>query len=151
MTGTVALRATGLFYLNQVRSPGSSNQLLLKSFPQEPQPDPTLRHYVELRDVIYDKLSEMKEREATMEETFARRILRLQAEGLGAVDAINLNIVDDFREYLMETRIRGLGHLLPRISRVYLRDPKNTNLLYLVSYEYYADSLTVSIGSTLLR
>ncbi|TFH10619.1 MAG: hypothetical protein E4H14_02125 [Candidatus Thorarchaeota archaeon] len=122
-----------------------------KSFPPEPQPEPTLHYYVELRDLIYDKLSKMKERETVMEETFARQILRLQSEGIGAVDTINLNIGDDFLEYLMESRIRGLGRLLPRISRVYLRDPKNSELLYLVTYEYYADSLTVSIGSTFLR
>ena len=122
-----------------------------KTFPPEPQPEPTLRYYIELRDLLYDKLSEMKEREASMEETFARRILRLQAEGIGAVDAISLNIGDDFLEYLMESRIRGLGRLLPRISRVYLRDPKNSELLYLVTYEYYDDSLTMSIGSTFLR
>ena len=122
-----------------------------KSFPPEPQPEPTLHYYVELRDLIYDKLSEMKERENAMEETFARRILKLQSDGIGAVDTININIGDDFLEYLMESRIRGLGRLLPRISRVYLRDPKNSELLYLVTYEYYDDSLTVSIGSTFLR
>ncbi|TFG29265.1 hypothetical protein EU528_09990 [Candidatus Thorarchaeota archaeon] len=122
-----------------------------KPFSPEPQPEPTLYHYVELRDLLYDKLSEMKERETGMEETFARRILRLQAGGIGAVDSISLNIGDDFLEYLMESRIRGLGRLLPRISRVYMRDPKNSELLYLVTYEYYADSLTVSIGSTFLR
>jgi len=122
-----------------------------KSFPPEPQPEPTLHYYVELRDLIYGKLSEMKERETRMEETFARRILRLQSEGIGAVNSISLNIGDDFLEYLMESRIRALGRLLPRISRVYLRDPKNSDLLYLVTYEYYADSLTVSIGSTFLR
>ena len=122
-----------------------------KIFPPEPKPEPTIRYYVELRDLLYAKLSDMKERESSMEETFARRILRLQAEGMGATDAIILNIGDDFLEYLMESRIRGLGRLLPRISRVYLRDPKNSDLLYLVTYEYYADSLTVSIGSTFLR
>jgi len=122
-----------------------------KIFPPEPKPEPTIRYYVELRDLLYAKLSDMKERESSMEETFARRILRLQAEGMGATDAIILNIGDDFLAYLMESRIRGLGRLLPRISRVYLRDPKNPDLLYLVTYEYYADSLTVSIGSTFLR
>ena len=122
-----------------------------KIFPPEPKPEPTIRYYVELRDLLYAKLSDMKERESSMEETFARRILRLQAEGMGATDAIILNIGDDFLAYLMESRIRGLGRLLPRISRVYLRDPKNSDLLYLVTYEYYADSLTVSIGSTFLR
>ena len=122
-----------------------------KTFPPEPQPEPTLRFYVELRDLIYDKLSTMKERETAMEETFARRILRLQAEGMRAVDNINLNLGDGFLEYLMDSRIRGLGRLLPRISRVFLRDPKNSDLLYLVTYEYYADSLSISIGSTFLR
>lgn len=122
-----------------------------KSFPPEPQPEPTLRFYVELRDLLYDKLTMMKERETAMEETFARRILRLQAEGMQAIDDIKLNLGDDFLEYIMDSRIRGLGRLLPRISRVYLRDPKNSALLYLVNYEHYGDSLTVSIGSTLLR
>jgi hypothetical protein len=120
-------------------------------FPSEPEPEPTLRYYTELRDLIYDKLSEMKERQVGMEETFARRILRLQAEGISAVSNIDLNLGNDFLEYLMESRIRGLGRLLPRISRVYLRDPKIPELIYLVSYEYYSDSLTVSIGSTSLR
>ena len=122
-----------------------------KTSPPEPEPEPSIRYYIELRDLLNSKLSEMKEKETSMEETFARRILRLQAEGMGAVDTINLNIGDDFLEYLMESRIRGLGRLLPRISRVFLRDPKNSDLLYLVTYEYYADSLTVSIGSTFLR
>ncbi len=121
------------------------------SKPLKPEPEPTLRYYVELRDLLYDKLSTMKERETNMEETFARRILRLQAEGMQSVDNININLSNDFLEYLMESRIRGLGRLLPRISRVYLRDPKNSNLLYLATYEYYADSLSVSIGSTTLR
>jgi hypothetical protein len=122
-----------------------------KSFPPEPEPEPTLRFYIELRDLLYDKLTLMKERETAMEETFARRILRLQAEGMQSVDDIKLNLGDDFLEYIMDSRIRGLGRLLPRISRVYLRDPKNSALLYLVNYEHYADSLTVSIGSTVLR
>ena len=119
--------------------------------PPKPEPEPTIRFYVELRDLLYDKLSTMKERESAMEETFAKRILRLQAEGMKAVNNININLGDDFLEYLMESRIRGLGRLLPRISRVYLRDPKDSSLLYLATYEYYADSLSVSIGSTSLR
>jgi hypothetical protein len=122
-----------------------------KMFPPEPEPEPTLHYYVELRDLLYDKLTKMKERETSMEETFARRILRLQAEGMGAIGEINIGIGDDFLEYLMGSRIRGLGRLLPRISRVFLRDPKNFELLYLISYEHYEDSLTVSIGSTYLR
>jgi hypothetical protein len=101
--------------------------------------------------MIFDKLTEMKERQAGMEDTFARRILRLQAEGISAVSSINLNLGNDFLEYLMEARIRGLGRLLPRISRVYLRDPKLPELIYLVAYEYYSASLTVSIGSTSMR
>ncbi|MFW9960080.1 MAG: hypothetical protein ACFFDV_03630 [Candidatus Thorarchaeota archaeon] len=122
-----------------------------KSFPPEPQPEPTLHYYVELRGLFYDKLTELKERESSMEEIFARRILRLQAEGMGAAGSININIGDDFLEYLMGSRIRGLGRLLPRISRVFLRDPKTVDLLYLISYEHYDDTLTVSIGSTYLR
>jgi len=122
-----------------------------KGFPPEPKPEPTLHYYTELRDLLYDKLSEMKERERNMAETFARRVLRLQAEGLGAIGEIDINTGDDFLQHLMDSRIRTLGKLLPRISRVFLRDPKIPGLLYLVSYEHYGDGLTVSIGSTFLR
>ena len=122
-----------------------------KSFPSKPEPDPSLRFYTELRDIISDKLTEMKERESNMEDTFARRILRLQAEGLSAIGSIKIDLKSGFMDYLMDSRIRSLGRLLPRISRVYLRDPKLTDLLYLVTYEHYNDSMTVSIGSTFLR
>ena len=63
-----------------------------KMLPPEPQPESTLHYYVELRDLLYDKLTEMKERETSMEETFARRILKLQAEGMGAIGEINIGI-----------------------------------------------------------
>jgi hypothetical protein len=122
-----------------------------KPFPPEPQPEPTLHLYVELRDLLYDKLTELKERETSMEETFARRILKLQADGMSAASEIKLGIGDDFQEHLMGSRIRRLGRLLPRISRVFLRNPKIPDLLYLVSYKQSEDNLTVSIGSTYLR
>ena len=122
-----------------------------KKFPSEPQPEPTLCYYIELRDLIYDKLTVLKEHESTMEDTFARRVLRLQAEGLGAIHSINIDIKDGFLDYLMDSRIRSLGRLLPRISRVYLRDPKMPQLLYLVTYEHFDENMTVSVGSTFLR
>ncbi|MFW9794589.1 MAG: hypothetical protein ACFFEE_09825 [Candidatus Thorarchaeota archaeon] len=93
----------------------------------------------------------MKEREKSMEETFAKRVLRLQAEGIGAASMIGLDLGDDFVEHLMSSTVRGLGHLLPRISRVYLRDTKDEGLLYLVTYERRGNDLTVSVGSTFLR
>jgi hypothetical protein len=122
-----------------------------KQFPPQPQPEPSLHYYVKLRDLLYDKLTEMKERQTSMEDTFARKILRLQAEGMGATGEININIGNDFLEYLVSSQIRRLGRLLPRISRVFLRDPKTPDLLYLVSYEHYEDILTATIGSTYLR
>jgi hypothetical protein len=122
-----------------------------KQFPPEPQSEPSLHYYVELRDLLYDKLTEMKERQTSMEDTFARKILRLQAEGMSATGEISINIGDDFLEYLMGAQIRRLGRLLPRISRVFLRDPKAPNLLYLVSYDHFEDVLTASIGSIFLR
>jgi hypothetical protein len=122
-----------------------------KPFPPEPQPEPTLHLYVELRDLLYDKLTESKERETSMEETFARRILKLQADGMSVASEINIGIGDDFQEHLMGSRIRRLGRLLPRVSRVFLRNPKIPDLLYLVSYKHSEDDLTISIGSTYLR
>jgi hypothetical protein len=119
--------------------------------PPKPVPDPALKYYLELRDLLHNKLDHLREREKTMEETFARRVLRLQAEGIGAASAIGLDIGTEFVEHLMSSTVRSLGHLMPRISRVYLRDPKQEGLLYLVTYERSGTDLTVSVGSTFLR
>ena len=122
-----------------------------RPLPPKPDPDPTLKFYLELRDLLQNKLDQLKEREKRMEETFARRVLRLQAEGIGAASMIGIDIGDEFVEHLMSSTVRGLGHLLPRISRVYLRDSKEEGLLYLVTYERRGTDMTVSVGSTFLR
>ncbi|RLI53593.1 MAG: hypothetical protein DRO87_11410, partial [Candidatus Thorarchaeota archaeon] len=123
----------------------------LKPLPEKPQPDPKVTLYIELRDLLHGKLADMKERENVMEEAFARRVLRLQAEGLSSTESVSVNLSKGFLDHLMSSRIRGLGRLLPRISRVYLRDPKTTDLLYLVSYRHFGDNLTITVGSTFLR
>ncbi len=122
-----------------------------KPLPPKPNPDPALKYYLELRDLLHNKLDHLREREKTMKETFARRVLRLQAEGIGAASAIGIDIGNEFVEHLMSSTVRSLGHLMPRISRVYLRDPKQEGLLYLVTYERSETDLTVSVGSTFLR
>lgn len=122
-----------------------------KSIPAKPEPDFSLKYFVELRDLLQNNLDHLKEREKDMEATFAKRVLRLQAEGIGAASGIELDLSDSFIEYLMSSKVRGLGKLLPRISRMYLRDPKEDNLLYLVNYEQKGDELIVSIGNTFLR
>jgi len=119
--------------------------------PPKPDPDPSLKFYLELRDILQNKLDQLKEREKRMEETFARRVLQLQAEGIGAASMIGIDIGNEFVEHLMSSTVRGLGHLLPRISRVYLRDPKEEGLLYLVTYDRRGTDMTVSVGSTFLR
>ncbi|MFW9787220.1 MAG: hypothetical protein ACFFE1_06075, partial [Candidatus Thorarchaeota archaeon] len=50
-----------------------------KPLPTKPDPDPSLKYFVELRDLLQSKLDHLKEREKDMEDTFARRVLRLQA------------------------------------------------------------------------
>ena len=70
---------------------------------------------------------------------------------IGAASAIGIDIGDDFVDHLMSSTVRSLGHLFPRISRVYLRDPKEEGLLFLVTYERRGNELTVSVGSTFLR
>ncbi len=122
-----------------------------QSLPPKPTPDPALKYYLELRDLLHDKLDHLREREKGMEETFARRVLRLQAEGIGAASAIGIDIGDDFVEHLMSSTVRSLGRLFPKISRVYLRDPKEEGLLFLVTYERRGNEMTVSVGSTFLR
>ena len=121
------------------------------SHPPKPDPDPSLKYFVELRDLLQSKLDHLKEREKDMEATFAKKVLRLQAEGIGAASMIGLDIGDEFVEYMMGSKVRGLGKLLPRIARMYLRDPKEAGLLYLVTFEHRAHELTVSVGSTFLR
>ncbi|MHA3962222.1 MAG: hypothetical protein AM325_001675 [Candidatus Thorarchaeota archaeon SMTZ1-45] len=122
-----------------------------KSIPPKPEPDPSLKYYVELRDLLQSKLDHLKEREKDMATTFGKRVLRLQAEGIGAAAMIGLDLGDEFIEYLMGSKVRGLGKSLPRITRMYLRDPKVDDLLYLVTFERRADELTVSVGNTFLR
>ena len=119
--------------------------------PPKPDPDPSLKYFVELRDLLQSKLDHLKEREKDMEATFAKKVLRLQVEGIGAASMIGLDIGDEFVEYLMGSKVRGLGKLLPRIARMYLRDPKEDGLLYLVTFEHRVGELTVSVGSTFLR
>ncbi|MGD9395947.1 MAG: hypothetical protein PVJ05_05930 [Candidatus Thorarchaeota archaeon] len=122
-----------------------------KQHPPKPDPDPSLKYFIELRDLLQSRLDHLKEREKDMEATFAKRVLRLQAEGIGAASMIGLDIGDEFVEYLMSSKVRGLGKLLPRVARMFLRDPKEDGLLYLVTFEHRADELTVTVGNTFLR
>jgi hypothetical protein len=122
-----------------------------KAIPPSPEPDPLMTRYMGLRDVLHEKLTEMKEREKSMEELFAKRVLRLQAEGMEAAKSVSMDISASLYEHLMNTRIRRLGGLLPRVSRVYLRDPSTSNLIYVVSYEQSGDTMSVSMGSAYLR
>jgi hypothetical protein len=122
-----------------------------KPHPPKPDPDPSLKYFVELRDLLQGKLDHLKEREKDMEATFAKRVLRLQVEGIGAASMIGLDIGDEFVEHLMGSKVRSLGKLLPRVARVFLRDPKEDGLLYLVTFEHRAGELTVSVGNTFLR
>jgi hypothetical protein len=122
-----------------------------KPLPTKPEPDPSLKFFVELRNLLQSRLDQLKEREKDMETTFARRVLRLQAEGIGAASMIGLGIGDEFVEYLMGSKVRSLGKLLPRVARMYLRDPQEEGLLYLVTFEHHAGDLTVSVGNTYLR
>jgi hypothetical protein len=122
-----------------------------KPLPPKPDPDSSLKYFVELRNLLQNTLDHLKEREKDMEATFAKKVLRLQAEGIESASMIGLDIGDEFVEYLMGSKVRGLGKIFPRVARMYLRDPKEEGLLYLVTYEHRAGELTVSVGSTFLR
>ena len=123
----------------------------IKAVPPKPEPDPLLTRYIGLRNLLDGKLTEMKDREKSMEDLFARRVLRLQAEGMDAARSVSIDIGTGLFDHIMSSRVRRLGGLLPRVSRVYLRDPKSPDLVYLVNYKHFADTLSVSIGSTSLR
>jgi hypothetical protein len=119
--------------------------------PEKPVPPPEMQHYIELRDILIESLDSMDVAQEKMEQAFAESLKQMFSEASAASADLTVEIGDDFLEYLRNSQIRGLGKLLPRATRAYLRDPKSPGLLYLVTYEHRGNELMVTVGDNYLR
>ncbi len=122
-----------------------------KPLPLKPVPPPDMFHYIELRNLLTEKLQSMDEAEERMEAVFLERLQKMQYDAAAASGDIKLELGEELLEYLRNTRIRALGRLKPRPIRAFLRDPKRPELLYLVTYEQTGNELSVTIGDNYLR
>ncbi|MHA2379004.1 MAG: hypothetical protein ACXADS_06990 [Candidatus Thorarchaeota archaeon] len=122
-----------------------------KPLPLKPVPPPDMFHYIELRNLLTEKLQSMDAAEERMEAVFVERLEKMQTDASTASGEIRLELGDDLLEYLRNSRIRGLGRLVPRPTRAFLRNPKKPELIYLVTYEQSGNELSVTIGDNYLR
>ncbi|MCK5238694.1 MAG: hypothetical protein KAR33_04040 [Candidatus Thorarchaeota archaeon] len=122
-----------------------------KPHPPKPEPSQEMSSYTALRDILDNKLNNMKRSQLQMEQVFTLKLRALKSEGASIAEDISIGISTEFLEYLMNASLRKLGRLLPRAKRAYLRDPDDSNLVYLVSFEFLEEDLLVSVGSNLLR
>jgi hypothetical protein len=122
-----------------------------KPIPPRPEQPADLVNYQLVRDVLQQKLEALNQQQIEIERDFTLRLQKLQSEGVSARGAVTVNVESDFEEYLLASSIRGLGRLLPRPTRVYLRNPEDPDTIYLVTYEFKGDELTMTVGDTFLR
>jgi hypothetical protein len=119
--------------------------------PEKPVPPPEMQYYIDLRNLLTEKLNSMDVAQEKMEQVFAESLNQMLSEASAASGELKVEIGEGFLEYLRNTEIRSLGKLLPRATRAYLRDPKNPELIYLVTYEHIGNELTVTVGDTHFR
>jgi len=122
-----------------------------KPHPAKPEPSQEMFTYTALRDLLDNKLNKMKRSQQRMEKVFTLKLRALKSEGTSIAEDISIGVSTEFLEYLMSASIRKLGRLLPRAQRAYLRDPDDSSLVYLVTFEFLEEDLLVSIGSNFLR
>jgi len=118
-----------------------------------PKPEPSLDHlrYSELRELLTEKLARMDENQESMENTFSEQLKRLQTGEYSVEGSLQVDIGAEFQEYLLNSVMRLLGRLYPKVTRVYMRNPAIENLLYLVTYEHSDDEIIVRVGDNFLR
>ncbi|MDF1540525.1 MAG: hypothetical protein P1Q69_16635 [Candidatus Thorarchaeota archaeon] len=126
-------------------------EMIEKPHPPKPEPSQEMFTYTALRDVLDNKLGNMKRSQQRMEQVFTLKLRALKSEGARIAEDISIGVTTEFLEYLMSASIRKLGRLLPRAKRAYLRDPDDSSLVYLIAFEFLEEDLLVSIGSNFLR
>lgn len=122
-----------------------------KPMPHEPEPSEDLAFYVGVRDVLGDQLRKIDVKIEQLEAIFTETLQGLKSAGTSAADGISVSLEDDFLEYLKNSAIRGLGKLLPKPMRAYLRNPHIPDLLYLVTYDQRDGEMNVTISDNFLR
>ncbi|UCE09203.1 MAG: hypothetical protein JSW61_09500 [Candidatus Thorarchaeota archaeon] len=123
----------------------------LLSPPSKPEPSDELLRYRDFKNLLVEKLQAMSERQEALESAFSERLTRLASEGADTSGDVRIDITDSFLDHIMDSVIRGMGRLLPRSTRAYLRNPEDPGLVYLVTYEQQGDELIVTVGDTFLR
>ncbi|NHJ13327.1 MAG: hypothetical protein EAX95_06595 [Candidatus Thorarchaeota archaeon] len=122
-----------------------------KPMPPEPDPPEDLAFYVGVRDLLGDQLRKMDVKIEQLQAVFTDRLQGLKSAGTAAADGISVSLEDDFLEYLKNSSIRGLGKLLPKPRRAYLRNPQIPDLIFLVTYDQKGDEMNVTISNNFLR
>ncbi len=117
-----------------------------KPIPEKPLPSEALIDCRRLRALLSDRLERMDERLHAMSTIFSKRLEQLKSEGTRRVENIKLSISDGFLDHLLDSMIRSLGKLMPRIQRVLLRDLDDSSRIHVVSYDYVEDEFIVTIG-----
>jgi hypothetical protein len=117
-----------------------------KALPERPVPSVNLMDHRGLREILSDRLERMDERLEAMCETFSKRLEQLNLEGTDRINEVQLDISDGFVNYLLDSMIRSLGKLMPRIQRVLLRNPDAPSRIHLVTYDYAENELIVTVG-----
>ncbi len=132
--------------LRIARIEGEYPEGIPKPIPEKPLPSETLIAHRRLRALLSDRLERMDERLQAMSTVFSKRLEQLKSEGTHRVETTKLSISDGFLDHLLDSMIRSLGKLMPRIQRVLLRDPDTPSRVHVVSYDYVDDEFIVTVG-----
>lgn len=119
--------------------------------PEKPEMPQEFINRRELDGLLRDRMAKMSERQEGMERKFSEHLESLRDQISETASRVSVSMTTDFVDYLMDSVVRSLGRLLPRVTRAILRDPANPKLLYLVTYDHQGDEITVRIGDNLLR
>ncbi len=123
----------------------------MQQLPPRPEPPKEMLIYRRLRQILTEKIEKMGEQHKALESTFTNLLVTLKTRGIESAPDAKIELGDAFYNYLIEDVIRGLSHIFPYITRVYLRDPNDLNVMYLVSYERKPGELRIIIGNNFLR
>ncbi len=119
--------------------------------PQRPEPSKELLLYRQLRTILTERIEKMNDRRKSIEDQFANLLAGIKDKGLRETTDVTVDLNEEFFDYLLDDVLRGLSHVFPYITRVYLCEHDDPSVMYLVAYERKAGELKITIGNTFLR